>query len=185
MLVVGLLVGAGLGYFGHSTKSAAPVTVTSTATGLSPAPVTTTTTSTQFFTTSTTQTVTTTNVQFVTVTTIVTTTSTSTVTPRGSVAELSGATEVIPSGQKSIVLPTLSFPYDGSLVITYTATNAVSISYNEGSATIASPNSETANGVILPVEAGSPQISVLNGSCPLIGSCPSITMTLSITYDYP
>ena len=79
----------------------------------------------------------------------------------------------------------MNFPYDGNIVVTYTATNAVSISFSEGSTTVASPNSETGSGLILPVSAGSPQIMILNGSCPVFGSCPSITMTLSITYQYP
>lgn len=186
LLVGGLLVGVALGYFGHSTTSAIPVTVTSTVSGPASAPQLVTTTTTQYSTTSITRyiTTTTTNVQYVTVTTVVT--SISTTTPQGTVSELSGATEVIPSGQKSIILsPGLSFPYDGSLVITYTATDAVSISYTEGSATVATPNGETGNGLVLPVDAGSPEILILNGSCPLIGSCPSITMTLTIIYDYP
>lgn len=131
--------------------------------------------------------VTTTTTQHVTSTQYQTTvqyvTFTTTVPPTGSQSELSGATEVIPSGDSSITLGGINFPYNGYLEVTYIASNSVSISYKYGSTTIASPNSETGTNLIMPVNSGSLQISILNGACGILG-CPSITLTLTMTYYY-
>jgi len=184
MLLIGIIIGAAIFYaVGPSKSGGSTVTSTATVNGLAPPPVTNTNTITNTNTVTVTNTVT--NTQYIT--TIVTTTSISvdSVELHGTQTVLpAGSTEVIPSGQKSIILPSFNFAYSGEIIVTYTATNAVSLSYTDGSTTIASPNSETGNGIILPVASGSPQISVLNGSCPLIGSCPSITLTMTITYEY-
>ena len=85
----------------------------------------------------------------------------------------------------------ISFPaYDGDLLVSYTATNSVSLSYAYGQTMITTPNSGTGTNLVLPilvtVEGNvqySPIIYVENGACGILG-CPSITLTITATYYY-
>jgi hypothetical protein len=101
----------------------------------------------------------------------------------GSRPLIASTVEVIPKGDNTLTLNLGYLAYDGNLIITYVASDSVSISYSVGDVTITTPNAETQTSFMTPVDSGSPQITITNGACGLLG-CPAITLTLTIGYSY-
>lgn len=112
-----------------------------------------------------------------------TVTSTTGTETQGTENFLSSATEVIPNGDNGISITGWSFTYPGYLVVSYTATNTVNLSYTYGATTVSTPNSETESGLTMPVKSGGLVFNINNQACGILG-CPSITMTLTVTYYY-
>jgi len=176
-LIIGLIIGGFVGAFYLAAPHSSATTTETTTAAIS--------STTQYLTT--THHVTDTQTQYVTNTQHKTETQNVTVAstyiPAGKQNELSAANEVIPSGFTSITLPSWVLPYYGYLEVSYNATNLVSLSYSIGSTTLATPDSGTQTGLIIPVLTGSPQIKILNDECSKLG-CPSITMNITVTYYY-
>ena len=126
------------------------------------------------------------NPQTITTTATSTVTSLSTYAPHGSQSMLSSATVSIPSGSTGVPL-SLSFPpYSGYLLVTYNATNPVSLVYAIGATSVSTPISETGMNLNLPIAViplnPPPTVYVENGACSPV--CPSVTLTITAAYYY-
>ena len=97
---------------------------------------------------------------------------------------LSSTVEQIAKGETGYTLSGLSFPNYGEILVTYTATNKVSISLSVDSVNVTSPNSASAGNYSMPVGPGTTAIEINNGSCSVLGGCPGISVTISIVYEY-
>jgi len=141
------------------------------------------------------QTVTTTATSILTTTASLTFTTASTVTnvstyvPHGSQSMLSSSTVSIPNGSTGVPL-SLSFPpYSGYLLVTYNATNPVSLVYAIGATTVSTPISETGTNLNLPIAVipinPPPTVYVMNAcGLPPPDECPSVTLIITATYYY-
>jgi hypothetical protein len=133
---------------------------------------------------------TTASLTFTTASTILSTvTSVSTYVPHGSQSMLSSATVSIPNGSTGVPL-SLSFPpYSGYLLVTYNATNPVSLVWSVGATTVWTPISRTGTNLNLPIAVipiNPPPTVYVENACglPPPEECPSVTLTITATYYY-